>query len=108
MSGADTRSLGWIRQSLGIEVMRVQLLMCPVVSGGRSLGGNRQEGLVNVKVVANVSRFNREMEKAGKMATDGIFRMRPYRSAGMASLEGLPVGRASGQLQINGTGLVKG
>jgi hypothetical protein len=55
-----------MRQSLGIEVMRAQLLMCLVVSGGRSLEGNGHEGLVNVKVVANISRFNRENGKSWK------------------------------------------
>jgi hypothetical protein len=55
-----------MRQSLGIEVMRAQLLMCLVTSGGRSLEGNGDEGLVNVKVVANISRFNRQNGKYWK------------------------------------------
>ena len=40
--------------------------MCLVPSGGRSLNGTKYEGSVNVKVVANISRFNRESGKSRK------------------------------------------
>jgi hypothetical protein len=55
-----------MRQNLGIEVMRAKLLMRLVVNGDRSLEGSGSAGSVNVKVVANISRFNRENRKKPK------------------------------------------
>jgi hypothetical protein len=45
--------------------------MCLVLSGGRSLNGTKYEGSVNVKVVANISRFNRESGKSRKNVSIG-------------------------------------